>query len=526
MNKRQISLLLAAAIIIIGACSLPTTNVPDDVLKQAAENTAIAKTVQAVSAGGNNNATATPRPTQSSQNGVQPVSGNQDNRPTPTTIPTKPAPTAKANQAPVHQDLQIGYVNYAPSNTVYYGNCFNGEETSLHVESSVSPLDDIKEVLLWFDMSDPTGIVSSSYVTMWQLGIGDYAGDIDIGSIAPNTMNGNDGSITFWLEVVDKNNASIHSNAYSISIWNCSGGVLGAPPGGEADIVSFFGPNTATAGDTISLQWDVLNACKVFLDGNEVNATDSYTYFVPSNEGDTTYTHNLAAWGASCDNSTEKTSQLSIQISAAGGNNNNNGGNAGNGGDTTVRFYNNSSHHIVELLIDGQEVILTEAQTILANGGYLDVTVPAGSHSYAAGAGFWSGGSKASIYPMPGGSFSDQSGSVTLSDPSVTQIMTNYSGSAYYGGPYWAGTTPYCAAFTFYDNGSFDFYIDGAWNDSGTYSLVQRQPESYSIVFNVSSGSEQFNGTYYYSGAAAGLMHMDNGPADWRTIEYVFNGGC
>ncbi|MBT3337571.1 MAG: hypothetical protein HN855_13335 [Anaerolineae bacterium] len=525
MNKKNISLLSAVIILTIGACSLPSSNLSE----QAITNTAIAQTVQAVS-GGRDNTVATPRPSKTPQSGVQPASGSQSNIPTPTTIPPKPAPAAGANSAPVSGNLQVDYVNYLPSNTVYYGNCSGGEDTLVHVESALSPLDDVKEVLLWFDISDPTGIVYTGSVSMWQLGIGDYAGDIDIGQIAPNAMNGNDGSVTFWVEVVDKNSASIHSNnAYSLSIWVCGGGVLGPPPTGEADIVSFFGPARVTAGDIVLIEWDVFNACKVFLDGNEVNHADTLGYSVPSNEGNTTYTHSLVAWGASCDNTTEKTSQVSIQVSAAGGNNNgggNNGGNAGNGGDTVVRFHNNSSHHIVELQIDGQEVILTEAQTILANGGYLDITVPAGSHNYAAGAGFWSGGLKNSIYPMPGGSFSDQSRSVTINDPSITQIMTQYGNSGYFGGFYWDNTTPYCAAFNFYSDGSFDFYIDGTWNDSGTYSLVQRQPGSYGVVFNVSSGSEQFNGTYYYSGAAAGFMYMNNGPAGSEQIDYVFNGGC
>ncbi len=516
MNRKKISVILVAAITTILACSLPSGNLSE----QAIENTVIAKTVQAVSASGNNSV-STPQPNQSSQNSAQPANSNQSNRSTPTAIPTKPAPTAKSNSASVSGNLQIGYVNYFPLNTVYYGNCLNGEETFIHVESAISPLDDIKEVLLWFDIADPTGIAYTDYVTMWQLGIGDYAGDIDIGKIAPNAMNGNDGSITFWLEVVDKNNASIHSNAYSVSIWYCRGGVLAPPPGGEPNIVNFFGPASVTAGDTVNLQWDVQNACKVFLDGNEVNSTDSYTYFVPSNEGNTTYTHYLAAWGASCDNSTEKTDQVSIQVSAA-----NNNGNSGNSGSAVVRFYNNSSHHIVELLIDGQEVILTEAQTLLTNGGYLDVTVPAGSHNFSAGAGFWNGGNKAAIYPMSGGSFTDQSGSVTIVDPSISQIMTYYGNGGYFGGPYWDGTTPYCAAFNFYADGSFDFYIDGAWNDSGTYSLVERQPGSYAVVFSVTNGSESFNGTYYYSGASAGLMFMNNGPAGWEQIEYVYNGGC
>jgi hypothetical protein len=163
----------------------------------------------------------------------------------------------------------------------------------------------VKEVLLWFDISDPTGIAYTGSVSMWQLGIGDYAGDIDIGQIALNAMVDRDGSVTFWVEVVDKNNASIHSNAYSASIWYCGGGVLGPPPEDVA-LLSFKGPMSANAGDMIMLEWEVLNACKVFLNGDEVAThVGSYDYAIPSHWGGQDYRFTLTAWGNSCDNSSE-----------------------------------------------------------------------------------------------------------------------------------------------------------------------------------------------------------------------------
>jgi hypothetical protein len=108
-------------------------------------------------------------------------------------------------------------------------------------------------------------------------------------------------------------------------------------------------------------------------------------------------------------------------------------------------------------------------------------------------------------------------------------MMTDYGSGGYYAGTYWdANALVHCAAFQFHSNGTFDFYLDGQWADGGSYSLVQRQPSSYSVIFNVvnSAGSEQYNGTYHYSGAMAGLIQMKNGPPSWEWIEYSLNGQC
>ena len=520
MSKKNIVLLFSIFLVLILACSLPTA--PTD-SPQALENTAIAKTVEAMPGENSNNGAVTPRPSKTPQSNAQPANSNggvPSNRPTPTTIPTRPAPTAKANAAPTSQTLSVSNVNISPSNTVYYGGCANGETTEIYVEADILPVDQIQEVLLWADISDSTGVVHSDYVVMWELAIGGYSGYIDIGQIAPGVMVDADGSVTFWIEVVDKNNASMHSNAYSLSVWQC-GGVVGPPPvAGEAEIHYFNGPANANAGDTFQLEWEVWDACKVFLDGTEVAAHSTDNFTVPNDVADGTYSFILTAWGASCDNSSEKKAELLVNVSSNGNN--------GNGGNNDVLFINNSSHHIVELQIDGQEVILNEAYTLLAGGGTLTVTVPAGNHTFSPGAGFWSGGNRNAMYPMPSGSFNDQDGTVTINDPSITQIMTYYRDTSYFGGSYWDSTTLHCAAFNFNSNGTFEFYIDANFNDSGTYSLVKRSPDIYAVDVLVtnSAGTESFIGTYSYSGAAAGTMYMDNGPLAAPMIEYIYNGGC
>ena len=54
------------------------------------------------------------------------------------------------------------------------------------------------------------------------------------------------------------------------------------PPTGSVPTILYFrGPDSVTPGDTVVLEWEVQDACKVFLDGREVNASDVYAYAVP-----------------------------------------------------------------------------------------------------------------------------------------------------------------------------------------------------------------------------------------------------
>ncbi len=419
--------------------------------------------------------------------------------------------------------ISITNIQLYPKTEVYYGPCVN-EITNLNVQATIDPLDQIASATIYYGYSSAAGSWGNYSTPMYQLGIGDYAGDIDAGAEAPNVMGMDDGAIDFYIQVVDKNGMKTDTPLMSMSLFYCSGGVVGQPPvAPEPDIRYFLGPVSAAPGDMILLEWEVWDACKVFLDNVEVNATDTHSYFVDPNEGNALYTHFLTAWGASCDNTSEKWTQVDIQIIPSGA-----GNNPGGGAGGTVTFTNNSSHPVVELLIDGQDVILSEAQTIMI-GHSLDVQVSGGNHTYAAGVGFWSGGQKQAYYPLPTGSFTDQSGSVTLSDPTLPQMLTNYGQGGYYAGEFWdENTIIHCAAFDFYANGGFDFYIDNGLSDSGYYYLVSHNSGVYSVTFRVenAAGTEWFDGTYYYTGPMAGMIQMPNGPPSWSWIEYVWNGWC
>jgi hypothetical protein len=200
----------------------------------------------------------------------------------------------------------------------------------------------------------------------------------------------------------------------------------------------------------------------------------------------------------------------------------------GGGNESVVRFYNSASHPVVELLIDGNDVIASEAQSIPV-GGYLDVIMPDGDHSYQPGLGFWQAGGKVSIYPLAAGRVNAQDGSVTLSDPPLAEMLTHYGQKSFYAGSYWdENVLLHCAAYDFFSDGSFLFYVDGIYVEDGVYALISRDPATYSVTFQVmgNSSGDQFIATLYYTGAMAGTVSISNGPPSWPTIEYLLDAAC
>ena len=85
-----------------------------------------------------------------------------------------------------------------------------------------------------------------------------------------------------------------------------------------------------------------------------------------------------------------------------------------------------------------------------------------------------------------------------------------------------------CHRFDFYENGTFEFFINGQKSDSGTYATqVQRNPGVYGITFNIIGKNYKFpNGTYYYAGPMAGLLYVDTGRGQPAIVEYVQKQSC
>jgi outer membrane biosynthesis protein TonB len=182
-------------------------------------------------------------------------------------------------------------------------------------------------------------------------------------------------------------------------------------------------------------------------------------------------------------------------------------------------FTNNAVYPVVSLMIDGaeqfpQSPLCIPPQASPNPPGSDSVQLSTGMHTYKALTGFWNGGTRQTMYSYSGNFNSGDA--IALNNPTIRQLMTRFGTQGYWLGDYWTGTTLHYAAFRFFSNGSYTFYNDGVVKNSGNYSLTS-YPGNFTVTFNAGgySGSLDENGGYFY---------MKNGPADWQTIQYTYDG--
>lgn len=171
-----------------------------------------------------------------------------------------------------------------------------------------------------------------------------------------------------------------------------------------------------------------------------------------------------------------------------------------------TRFVNNTSYALVSLRINGQEQFPVSPMGLLP-GQSLELEFSPGTYTVTAANGFWDGSARFTMYTWSG-NFSQQpgqTGEVRFNDPTIEQLLTQFTSSRLWEASYWSGTTPHVAGWRFYSNGTANFYIDGVSQGSTTYSLVQRNPGAFNVVFRAGG----FEGTLWET---FGWFGMWNGP--------------
>ncbi len=214
-------------------------------------------------------------------------------------------------QAPSSQPLTVSNVQPYPD-TVYYGSCTSGEATVLQLQAAIEPLDQVQSAVARFGFIPQANMAPSMdySASMYQLGIGDYAADIDVAATFTGQSFG-DGFLVFVVEATNLQGQTTTSTGVMAALRECVSQT--APP-----VINFFtGPSAnLSPGDSYTLQWDTSNAnCGVELDGFSVNPSDSTSYGTDPNDNSwQAWTHTLTARGGDCNNPAEISEVVQITV--------------------------------------------------------------------------------------------------------------------------------------------------------------------------------------------------------------------
>ncbi len=187
-------------------------------------------------------------------------------------------------------------------------------------------------------------------------------------------------------------------------------------------------------------------------------------------------------------------------------------------------FHNNASYPVISLTVDGWEQFPVRPLGIISGAYYELDGMPTGTHTWTATTGFWDDwGQRFTMYDYTGQFTQPDTGSMDIYIPDMTiqDLLTVPPTNLGYWEGYYFDDSINChtVAFKFFQNGTYTFYNANSPIDSGTYSLVQREPAIFSTKFHVQSTNQNAEGLLIET---HGQFFMKNGPASWPQITYVY----
>ncbi len=213
---------------------------------------------------------------------------------------------------PQPSSLSFSSIIHVPTMGIFYGQC-NNDPTLLNVQAGIDPLDQIASAQILYHYENALGVSPTYTVDMFQLGIGEYAGDIDTAVKAADTMGTEDGVLSYFVRAIDNNGGILDSSQIDVLLYHCV--PLELPPAIQLPMIEYFDESmVVNPGDTVFIEWNVIDACKVFLDDVEVNSRGTHVYAIPNNQAALIYDHILTAWGSTCDSNTQVEASVTIQI--------------------------------------------------------------------------------------------------------------------------------------------------------------------------------------------------------------------
>jgi len=187
-------------------------------------------------------------------------------------------------------------------------------------------------------------------------------------------------------------------------------------------------------------------------------------------------------------------------------------------------FNNDASYPVISLVMDGWEQFPVRPLTIQPGSYYELDGVPSGSHTWTAVTGYWDEyDQRFSMYNYSGIFTQPSSGSFTVHIPDMTiqdLLSVPPANLGYWEGYYYdAGGNCSTTAFKFKHNGTYNYYRSNVLVDTGTYSLVQREPAIFSTKFKVTDTGGSLDGLLIETHS---MFYMNTGPSSWPQVTYVY----
>ena len=186
---------------------------------------------------------------------------------------------------------------------------------------------------------------------------------------------------------------------------------------------------------------------------------------------------------------------------------------------TATKFVNNAAWAVVSLVIDGVEQVTIPGYGI-ASGSSYTVALSAGSHSYSAITGDWDGGSRMPMYTYTS-TFNQAAGAVgvvTFNNPTIAQVLTNFSSSLRWEGTYWdiQNLTSHVKTYRFFNGGSCTYFLDTVQQTTCTVSTTSYVAGIINFRVTYANGTSEV-GTFY---ELLGYFVMNNAPGA-KPIQYT-----
>jgi hypothetical protein len=189
-----------------------------------------------------------------------------------------------------------------------------------------------------------------------------------------------------------------------------------------------------------------------------------------------------------------------------------------------TRFLNDAFYKVISLSVDGWEQFPVGPMGIVPGAYYEAGGISPGQHTWTAVTGSWDEwGNRHSMYRYSGTYTQPASGSfdIHIPDKTINDLLSVPSDNLGYWEGYYFGSDNAChsVAFKFKPDGSYNFYNANVQIDTGTYSLIAKQPNINSVKFRVTDLGGSVDGLLVET---QGAFFMNNGPAAWPQVTYIY----